>query len=120
MMQDVAYAEASLVYAHSDSRVNTELKMPEAKVSEKTKSLDLSANVMAGSRSDQCTREAIVPAAGHHGETDRCELRKRTPRNVDGTAADREQLEPSADETDANDRAPTHCGGALAGAERVA
>ena len=110
-MQDMTYAEASLVYAHSDSRVNTELKMPEAKVPEKTKSLDLSANVVAGHRSDQQTREDFELAAGHHIKTDQSELRRRTPRNVDGPAADREQLEPNAEGTDANDRAPTHCGG---------
>ena len=55
-MQDMTYAEASLIYAHSDSPVHTELKMPEAKVPGKTKSLDLSANVMAGHRSIQWTR----------------------------------------------------------------
>ena len=110
-MQDMTYAEASLIYASSDSRVNTEPKMIKAKVPEKTNSQDLSANVMAGPRPDLQTRNDIVPVAGHHVMTDQSELRKRTPRNVDEPAADREKLDPSAEGTDAIGRVPTHCGG---------
>ena len=91
MMQDVAYAEADLIHAHSDSRIHTKLRVAEAKVSEKTESLTFKANVEVGHSADQRMREDLEHAAGHHVEAGQVELRKRTPRTVCGTAANYER-----------------------------